>query len=66
MSETSPGGTTQQFTWNTLSSVPQLLMDGSNAYIYGPQTSSLGNAPVERNHSGTLMLRRFPPAGQSG
>jgi len=48
MSETSPGGTTQQFTWNTLSSVPQLLMDGSNAYIYGPQTSSLGNAPVEQ------------------
>ncbi len=48
MSETSPGGTTQQFTWNTLSFVPQLLMDGSNAYIYGPQTSSLGNAPVEQ------------------
>ncbi len=48
MSETSPGGTTQQFTWNTHSSVPQLLMDGSNAYIYGPQTSSLGNAPVEQ------------------
>ena len=48
MSETSPGGTTQQFTWNTHSFVPQLLMDGSNAYIYGPQTSSLGNAPVEQ------------------
>ena len=42
------GGTTEQFTWNTLSSVPQLLMDGSNAYIYGPQGTALGTAPVEQ------------------
>ncbi|MCL5446426.1 MAG: RHS repeat-associated core domain-containing protein [Actinobacteria bacterium] len=48
MSQTSPGGTTEQFTWNTLSSVPQLLMDGSNAYIYGPQGTALGTAPVEQ------------------
>ena len=47
-SETLPGGTTQRFTWNILSSVPQLLMDGSNAYIYGPQGTPLGNGPVEQ------------------
>ena len=48
MSQTSPGGTTEQFTWNTHSSIPQLLMDGSNAYIYGPQGTALGTAPVEQ------------------
>ncbi|MCL4449092.1 MAG: hypothetical protein M1152_05330 [Actinobacteria bacterium] len=42
MSETSPDATGQQFVWNTLSD--QLLMDGSNAYIYGPQ----GTAPTEQ------------------
>ncbi len=47
-SETLPGGTTQRFTWNILSSVPQLLMDGSNAYIYGPQGTPLGSAPIEQ------------------
>ncbi len=46
-SETSPLGV-EYFTWNTLSSVPQLLMDGSNAYIYGPQGTALGTAPVEQ------------------
>ncbi len=53
MSQTSPGGTTEQFTWNTLSSVPQLLMDGSNAYIYGPQGTALGTAPVEQISTGS-------------
>ena len=48
MSQTSPGGTTEQLTWNTLSLVPQLLMDGENAYIYGPQGTALGTAPVEQ------------------
>ena len=46
-SEASPLGV-EYFTWNTLSSVPQLLMDGSNAYIYGPQGTALGTAPVEQ------------------
>ena len=46
-SETSPLGV-EYFTWNTESSVPQLLMDGSNAYIYGPQGTALGTAPVEQ------------------
>ncbi|MHB8263774.1 MAG: RHS repeat-associated core domain-containing protein, partial [Acidimicrobiales bacterium] len=38
----------ENFTWNTLSSTPQLLMDGSNAYIYGPPGTSTGNAPMEQ------------------
>ena len=46
-SETSPSGI-EQFTYNVESSVPQLLMDGSNAYIYGPQGTPLGSAPVEQ------------------
>ncbi len=27
---------TQSFVWNTVPSVPELLMDSDNAYIYGP------------------------------
>ncbi|MCU1489438.1 MAG: type secretion protein Rhs, partial [Acidimicrobiaceae bacterium] len=34
---------TQAFVWNTLGSVPQLLMDGKNAYIYGPS-----GTPIEQ------------------
>jgi RHS repeat-associated protein len=39
----SADGTSQQFTWDTIAAVPQLLMDSSNAYIYAG-----GNAPVEQ------------------
>ncbi len=43
---TTPGGgtaTTQNFTWDPTGSLPRLLMDSTNAYIYGP-----GNAPTEQ------------------
>jgi RHS repeat-associated protein len=30
------GSTTQHFVWNTVTAVPELLMDSTNAYIYGP------------------------------
>jgi RHS repeat-associated protein len=33
---TGGGETTQSFVWNTTTSVPVLLMDSTNAYIYGP------------------------------
>lgn len=36
-------GITQGYVWNTVPSVPQLLMDGSNAYIYAG-----GTIPVEQ------------------
>ncbi len=45
MSDTPAGGSTQQFTWNTIGSVPKLLEDGANYYLYGP---SLGSAPLEQ------------------
>jgi len=37
-SSTPTGGSssTQSFVWDTTSSVPELLMDSSNAYLYGP------------------------------
>ena len=38
-STTTPAGgsaVTQGFVWNTVSQIPQLIMDTSNAYIYGP------------------------------
>ncbi|MCU1492252.1 MAG: hypothetical protein JWO62_16, partial [Acidimicrobiaceae bacterium] len=43
---------TQAFVWNTLGSVPQLLMDGKNAYLYGP-----GPTPIEQVNlsSGTIQ-----------
>ena len=42
---TSAGGSavTQQYVWNTVPQAPQLLMDSTNAYIYGP-----GLAPAEQ------------------
>ncbi|MGO8877649.1 MAG: RHS repeat-associated core domain-containing protein [Acidimicrobiales bacterium] len=42
MSETTVSGT-ENFTWNTASSVPELLSDGSNDYVYGP-----GGLPIEQ------------------
>jgi RHS repeat-associated protein len=39
------GYSSEQFTWNTASSVPQLLEDGNNYYLYGP---SVGSAPLEQ------------------
>jgi RHS repeat-associated protein len=42
MSETT-SSVTEQFTWDTASSTPALLVDSTNAYIYG-----LGNAPIEQ------------------
>ncbi len=35
--------TTQQFTWDVSTSVPQLLADGTNSYIYGPN-----GTPIEQ------------------
>jgi RHS repeat-associated protein len=35
-------GTTQNFTWDVSGTVPRLLMDSTNAYIYGP-----GSTPIK-------------------
>ena len=45
MSDTPAGGSTQQFTWDVSGSVPQLLEDGTNYYLYGP---NVGSAPIEQ------------------
>ena len=45
MSDTPAGGSTQQFTWDVGGSVPQLLEDGTNYYLYGP---NIGSAPLEQ------------------
>ena len=45
MTNTPAGGSTQQFTWDVSRSVPQLLEDGTNYYLYGP---NLGSAPLEQ------------------
>jgi RHS repeat-associated protein len=45
------GGTTQNFTWDPSGSLPRLLIDSTNAYIYGH-----GNTPLEQVNltSGTI------------
>ena len=42
-SDTPAGGSTQQFTWDISTSVPELLTDGTNSYLYGPN-----GTPVEQ------------------
>jgi len=44
-SDVPAGGSTQQFTWDVASSVPNLLEDGTNYYLYGPNVDT---APVEQ------------------
>jgi RHS repeat-associated protein len=45
MSDTPAGASTQQFTWDVSGSIPQLLEDGANFYLYGP---NVGDAPIEQ------------------
>ena len=45
MSDTPAGGSIQQFTWDVTGSVPPLLEDGTNYYLYGP---NIGSAPLEQ------------------
>lgn len=42
-SSTTVGGTTSGYVWNTLTAVPEIIMDGANAYIYAS-----GTAPAEQ------------------
>ena len=48
---TGGGATTQSFVWNDTTSVPELLMDSGNAYLYGPS-----GTPIEQVNlsSGTI------------
>ena len=43
------GGRTQAFTWDTATtSIPRIIMDGQNAYLYGPGVFGSGTAPIEQ------------------
>jgi RHS repeat-associated protein len=44
-SATPATGSTEQFTWDVSGPVPQLVQDGTNDYLYGPNISS---APIEQ------------------
>ena len=49
------GGASTQFTWDTVASVPLLLSDGTNFYVYGP-----GGTPIEQissSASATFLLQ---------
>jgi RHS repeat-associated protein len=48
----SSGGTTSQLTWNTTGSLPLVLSDGTNDYVYGPN-----DEPVEQ-----VNVTSAPPA----
>jgi RHS repeat-associated protein len=50
MSVTPPAGSAQQFTWDVSGAVPQLLEDGTNYYLYGPNVNS---APIEQINIGS-------------
>jgi len=45
------GASTEHFVWNTNTSVPQLLMDSDNAYLYGPSGTPFEQVDVS---SGTV------------
>jgi RHS repeat-associated protein len=45
MEATPADGSSEQFTWDTNASVPQILEDGPNFYLYGP---TVGSAPIEQ------------------
>ncbi len=66
-SSTSPNGAISNFTYNLTSAIPQILTDSANAYIYGPQGTPLGNAPLEQiSISQPTQLPLYLLSGPSG
>ncbi len=49
-SSSTSSGSTQQYVWDEAGNTtdPTLLMDGTNAYIYGPENFGAGTAPLEQ------------------
>ncbi len=48
-SETPSGGTAEPFIWDQVAgSIPRVIDDGTNAYIYGPDLFGSGTAPIEQ------------------
>jgi YD repeat-containing protein len=49
IADTPAGGTQQQFTWDSTSSTPRIVRDGSNEYVYGANP----NTPIEEVDTST-------------
>ena len=66
-SSTSPNGAISNFTYNLTSPSPQILTDSTNAYIYGPSGTPIGNAPLEQiSISQPTQLPLYLLSGPSG
>ncbi len=66
-SSTAPNGAISNFTYNLTSAIPQILTDSTNAYIYGPSGTPLGNAPLEQiSISQPTQLPLYLLSGPSG
>ena len=48
MAQTLANSSTQLFTWNNNSSVPRIIQDSINSYIYGPNIFNYGPIPIEQ------------------
>ena len=59
MSKTS-GGTTSAFAWDLTGSLPQLLSDGTNSYIYGPS-----GHPIEQIAAGAVTYYHHDQLGST-
>ena len=53
MAETLANSSTQVFTWNNNSSVPRIIDDSLNYYIYGPSVFNYGPIPIEQINQST-------------
>jgi RHS repeat-associated protein len=49
VADTPAGGSLQQFTWDTTSSLPRIIRDGTNEYLYGPDSVT----PIEQINMST-------------
>jgi RHS repeat-associated protein len=53
-------GSTTRFTWDEAASLPQLLLDGSTAYVYGP-----GGLPLEQVSGSTVRYYHHDQLGST-
>jgi RHS repeat-associated protein len=61
LASASTGSSTSQFAWNTTTSSPELLTDGSTDYIYGPD-----DLPIEQiDSSGTVSYLHHDQVGST-
>ncbi|MHB8318667.1 MAG: RHS repeat-associated core domain-containing protein [Acidimicrobiales bacterium] len=67
MTQSQPGGTTSNFTWNTVSSsIPRILSNGTTQFLYGPNLFGYGAVPIEQITGNTQSYLASDPAGVRG